>query len=215
MCVMPHVCCRDKNAIAIRSQLLGSYINDIKNFLVITGDPIPSVVRSSVKSVFNFDSVGFMNIIKDMNENQFKDSALVYGGAINQGRSNFNVELQRVIKKVEAGATFFFTQPIFSDEDVNKLEIIKTEVGKEIKILAGIMPFVSLKNATFMKNEMAGINVGDNVLQRYREDMTKEEGERVGIEIAREMIDKTKNFVDGYYFSFPFNRVYLLDKILK
>ena len=66
-----------------------------------------------------------------------------------------------------------------------------------------------------MKNEMAGINVGDNVLQRYREDMTKEEGERVGIEIAREMIDKTKNFVDGYYFSFPFNRVYLLDKILK
>lgn len=214
MCVMPHVCCRDKNAIAIRSQLLGSYINDIKNFLVITGDPIPSVVRSSVKSVFNFDSVGFMNIIKDMNENQFKDSALVYGGAINQGRSNFNVELQRVIKKVEAGATFFFTQPIFSDEDVNRLEIIKKEVGKEIKILAGIMPFVSLKNATFMKNEMAGINVGDNVLQRYREDMTKEEGERVGIEIAREMIDKTKNFVDGYYFSFPFNRVYLLDEIL-
>jgi homocysteine S-methyltransferase len=88
-------------------------------------------------------------------------------------------------------------------------------VGKEVKILAGIMPFVSLKNATFMKNEMAGINVGDNVLQRYREDMTKEEGERVGIEIAREMIDKTKNFVDGYYFSFPFNRVYLLDEILK
>ena len=58
MCVMPHLCCRDKNAIAIRSQILGADINGINNFLVITGDPIPSVMRSSVKSVFNFDSVG-------------------------------------------------------------------------------------------------------------------------------------------------------------
>ena len=68
MCVMPHICCRDKNAIAMRSQLLGAHINDINNFLVITGDPIPSVVRASVKSVFNFDSVGLMNIISDMNQ---------------------------------------------------------------------------------------------------------------------------------------------------
>ena len=71
MCVMPHICCRDKNAIAMRSQLLGAHINDINNFLVITGDPIPSVVRASVKSVFNFDSVGLMNIISDMNQEQF------------------------------------------------------------------------------------------------------------------------------------------------
>ena len=67
MTVMPHICCRDKNAIAMRSQLLGAHLNDINNFLVITGDPIPSMVRQSVKAVFNFDSVGLMNIIKDMN----------------------------------------------------------------------------------------------------------------------------------------------------
>lgn len=214
MCVMPHICCRDKNAIAIRSQLLGAYVNDIKNFLVITGDPIPSIVRSNVKSVFNFDSVGLMNIIKDMNEDQFSQSQMTFGGAINQGRSNFKVELNRVLKKIDAGATFFFTQPIFSMEDIERLKIIKETVGDRAKILAGIMPLVSLKNASFMKNEMAGINVTDEILSMYREDMTKLEGEEVGVNLAKDIISKTKEFIDGYYFSFPFNRVYLLDRIL-
>lgn len=113
MAVMPHICCRDKNAIAMRSQLLGAHLNDINNFLVITGDPIPSMVRQSVKAVFNFDSVGLMNIIKDMNESQFENSPIVYGGAINQTRRNLDVEISRVRKKMDAGATFFLTQPVF------------------------------------------------------------------------------------------------------
>ena len=87
MCVMPHICCRDKNAIAMRSQLLGAYINGIQNFLVITGDPIPSMVRTTVKSVFNFDSVGLMQILADMNEEQFTQAPASYGGAINQAGS--------------------------------------------------------------------------------------------------------------------------------
>lgn len=212
MCVMPHICCRDKNAIAMRSQLLGAHINNINNFLVITGDPIPSVVRASVKSVFNFDSVGLMNIISDMNQEQFADKPVIYGGAINQGRVNFKVELERVKKKMEAGATFFMTQPVFSDEDIMRLRQIKEETGA--RILCGIMPFVSLRNATFMKNEMTGINVTDEILSRYRADMTKEEGEETGIQIAKEIIAKTTDFVDGYYFSFPFNRVHMLEKII-
>ena len=212
MCVMPHICCRDKNAIAMRSQLLGAHINNINNFLVITGDPIPSMVRSSVKSVFNFDSVGLMNIISDMNQDQFADKPVIYGGTINQGRVNFKVELARVKKKMEAGATFFMTQPVFSDEDIDRLRQIKEETGA--RILCGIMPFVSLRNATFMKNEMTGINVTDEILSRYSADMTKEQGEETGIQIAKEIIANTSDFVDGYYFSFPFNRVHMLEKIL-
>ncbi len=212
MCVMPHICCRDKNAIAIRSQLLGAHINHIKNFLVITGDPIPSVVRNSVKSVFNFDSVGLMRIMNDMNEEQFAENPICYGGAINQGRRNLDVEIGRVKKKMEAGATFFLTQPVAAKESAERLRQIKQETGA--RILCGIMPFVSLKNATFMKNEMTGIDVTDEVLARYREDMTREEGEQAGIELAREMMALTDDFVDGYYFSFPFNRVSMLEKIL-
>ena len=213
MAVMPHICCRDKNAIAMRSQLLGAHLNDINNFLVITGDPIPSMVRQSVKAVFNFDSVGLMNIIKDMNESQFENSPIVYGGAINQTRRNLDVEISRVRKKMDAGATFFLTQPVFDDKGIARLRQIKQETGA--RILCGIMPFVSLRNATFMKNEMTGINVTDEILARYSADMTKEEGEDTGIQIAKEIITKTSDFVDGYYFSFPFNRVYLLERIIK
>lgn len=213
MCVMPHICCRDKNAIAIRSQLLGAHINHIRNFLVITGDPIPSVMRSSVKSVFNFESVGLMNIMSDMNEEQFLDAPICYGGAINQGRRNLEVEIERVKKKMKAGASFFLTQPISTREAAERVRHIKQETGA--RILCGIMPFVSLKNAMFMKNEMTGIDVTEEVLARYREDMTREEGEQAGILLAKEMMELTDDFADGYYFSFPFNRVSMLEKILQ
>lgn len=212
MCVMPHICCRDKNAIAMRSQLLGAYINGIHNFLVITGDPIPSMVRTTVKSVFNFDSVGLMQILADMNEEQFAQAPVSYGGAINQGRRNLEVEIGRVKKKMAAGATFFLTQPISTKESADRVRRIKEETGA--RILCGIMPFVSLKNATFMKNEMAGIDVTDEVLARYRADMTREEGEQAGVQLAKEVITMTEDFADGYYFSFPFNRVTMLEKIL-
>lgn len=212
ICVMPHLCCRDKNAIAIRSQLLGAHINNINNFLVVTGDPIPSVMRQSVKSVFNFDSVGLMKIIADMNEEQFKESPLVYGGAINHTRKNLDVEINRVKKKMAAGATFFFTQPAFTGIDVDRIRHIKNKTGATI--LCGIMPLVSYKNALFMKNEMTGINITDEVIARYDKEADKKQGEAVGIQIAKEIIDLTKDFVDGYYFSFPFNRVYMLESIL-
>lgn len=213
MCVMPHICCRDKNAIAMRSLFLGAHINNINNMLIITGDPIPSMVRETVKAVFNFDSVGLMNIAKDMNEESFADSPLVYGGAINQGRRNLDIEIKRVQRKMEAGAEFFFTQPVFSKEDADRVRRIKEETGA--RILCGIMPLISRRNAMFMKNEIAGIAVTDELIARYPENGTKEEGEAVGVAIAKEVMVYTSDFVDGYYFSFPFNRVYLLEKILK
>ena len=213
MCVMPHLCCRDKNAIAMRSQLLGAHINGINNFLVVTGDPVPAVARQTVKAVFNFNSIGLMNIIHDMNTEQFADSPVVFGGAINQNRRNLNVEIDRIRKKMEMGADFFFTQPVFTEKGVNLLRQIKEETGA--RILCGVMPFVSRRNAVFMKNEMTGIEVDEQIIARYPENATKEEGEAVGIEIAREVMAQTADFVDGYYFSFPFNRVYLLEKILQ
>lgn len=211
LCVMPHLCCRDKNAIAMRSQLLGANINGINNFLVVTGDPVPSMMRQSVKAVFNFDAIGLMNIMNDMNEDQFVQSPLCYGGAINQNRLHFDRELERVKKKINAGASFFLTQPVFDQAGADKLRRIKNETGA--RILCGIMPFVSLRNAVFMKNEMTGIAVPDDIISRYEKCSTKQEGEAVGVAIAQEVIAMTQEFADGYYFSFPFNRVYLLEQI--
>lgn len=210
--VMPHICCRDKNAIAMRSLLLGAHVNAIDNLLIVTGDPIPMTARAVAKPVFNFNSVGLMEIVRELNEDQFKNRPMTYGGAINQGRRNLDVEIKKVARKMEAGATFFFTQPIFTEEDAERVRMIKAETGA--RILCGIMPLVSRKNALFMKNEMAGIQVTDAIVERYPEQATREEGEAVGIALAKEVMEYTKEFADGYYFSFPFNRVYLLEKIL-
>lgn len=210
--VMPHICCRDKNAIAMRSLFLGAKMNGINDFLIITGDPIPSMARQSIKSVFNFDSTGLMRIAQDMNEDMFCDSQLCYGGAINQGRNKLEFEIKRVKKKLACGAEFFLTQPVFSQEDADRVRYIKEQTGA--RILCGIMPLVSRKNALFMKNEISGIHISDEVVERYAENATREQGEQTGIEIAAEMISYTKDFADGYYFSFPFNRVHMLEKIL-
>lgn len=210
--VMPHICCRDKNAIAMRSVLLGAHINDINNMLIITGDPVPGVARQTVKAVFNFDSVGLMKIVNDMNDELFTDRPVMYGGAINQGRKNIDIEIGRVKKKMDAGAQFFMTQPVFSIEDVNRIRMIKE--ATQATILCGIMPLISRKNALFMKNEIAGVMVTDEIVDRYPANVSKEEGELIGIEIAKEIIEMSKDFVDGYYFSFPFNRVEMLGKIM-
>ncbi|MCR5793310.1 MAG: bifunctional homocysteine S-methyltransferase/methylenetetrahydrofolate reductase [Lachnospiraceae bacterium] len=210
--VIPHICCRDKNAIALRSQLMGAKINDISNFLVVTGDAVPLVNRKDVKSVFNFDSIGLMKIMRDMNDELFRESPITFGGAINQGRKNLHVEIERVKRKMELGASFFLSQPVFTKEEADKLRKVKEETGA--RILCGIMPLVSLKNALFMKNEIAGIHISDEVIRRY-EEADENSAENVGVEIAREIMKEVDDFADGYYFSFPFNRVYLLERILQ
>ncbi|MEE1028659.1 MAG: bifunctional homocysteine S-methyltransferase/methylenetetrahydrofolate reductase [Agathobacter sp.] len=212
LAVMPHICCRDKNAVAMRSLFLGAQINDIHNALIITGDPLPQVARETVKAVFNFDSTGLMSIVKEMNEDSFLSMPFSYGGAINQNRRNLEVEIKRIKKKIDCGAEFFLTQPVFSEQDVERLRLIKKETGATI--LCGIMPLVSRKNAIFMKNEIAGVNVTDEVVNMYPENGTKEQGEAVGIKLAKKMMAATEDFVDGYYFSFPFNRTYMLKSIL-
>ncbi|MDF2801362.1 MAG: Methionine synthase (cobalamin-dependent), methyltransferase domain [Anaerocolumna sp.] len=209
--VMPHICCRDKNMIAMRSMLLGAYINGIRNVLIVTGDPIPSEHRSSTTGVFDYNSIQLMNYVKEMNREHFKDDPIYYGGALNYARGPIEKVIERMEKKIEAGAKYFLTQPVYSDEDIKRLEIIKSKV--DTKILCGIMPLVSYTNANFIKNEITGIFVPDQIVARYRPDMTKEEAEWVAAEITSEIIEKLKDFVDGYYFMLPFNRVSLMDKI--
>jgi homocysteine S-methyltransferase len=208
--VMPHVCCRDRNMIAMRSSLLGAYINDIRNLLIVTGDPVPSVSRSSISSVFDYNSIQLMNFMKEMNQEHFSDEPIYYGGALNYaGRIDKVVE--RMKKKADAGAAYFLTQPIYAPEDIERIHQIKERI--DTKILCGIMPFTSFRNATFVKNELAGIHVPDEIVNRYHPDMSREEAEIVGAKIASEIMEKLYAFADGYYFMLPFNRVSFMDKI--
>lgn len=211
--VMPHICCRDRNMIAMRSSLLGAYIHGIRNLLIVTGDPVPGENRTKITGVFDYNSIQLMNYVKEMNEELFLNDPFYYGGALNQGRGNLDKIIERMQRKVDAGASYFLTQPVYSDEDIQRIAYIKERVNT--KILCGIMPFVSYKNANFIKNEVTGIFVPDEVIARYRPDMSREEAELTGAQLAREIIEKLNDIADGFYFMLPFNRVSLLEKILK
>lgn len=209
--VMPHISCRDKNMIAMRSTLLGAYIHGIRNCLFVTGDPVPSVSRVNTTGVFDYNSIQLMNFVKEMNEEHFAKDPIVYGGALNHSRGFIDKVAERMQKKVDAGASYFLTQPIYSKEDIERIAKLKELV--DTKILCGIMPLVSYRNANFIKNEMTGIFVPDDIVERYSPEMSKEEAEWVGAEIANEIIEQLKDVADGYYFMLPFNRVSLMDKI--
>jgi len=209
--VMPHICCRDKNMIAIRSTLLGAYINDIRNLLLVTGDPVPSESRMLTTGVFDYNSIQLMNFVKEMNQEHFGDEPFYYGGALNPTMGKIDHIIERMQKKIDAGCKYFLTQPVYSDDAIARLAEIKRRV--DTKILCGIMPLVSYRNANFIKNEFIGIEVPDNIVARYKPDMSKEEGEETGANIARELMVKLNPIVDGYYFMLPFNRVSLIGKI--
>ncbi len=209
--VMPHIACRDRNVIAVRSQFLGAYVNGIRNFLVVTGDPVPSESRRSVTGVFDYNSIRLMQFLKELNEDIFAEDPIIYGGALNYGTGRIDKIIERMEHKIEAGAKYFLTQPVYSDEDIERLGIIRSRV--DTCLLCGIMPLVSFRNANFIKNEIAGVHVPDEVVARYRPDMEREEAEQTGADIAGEIIRKLNDFADGYYFMLPFNRVSLMEKI--
>lgn len=211
MDVMPHICCRDRNMVAMRSSLLGGYVNDIRNLLLVTGDPLPAESRVNMSNVFDYNSIRLMEFVKEMNEEHFPKDPFIYGGALNYSGSNIDKIVERMEKKLQAGASYFLTQPVYCEEDMERIELLRNRT--KAKILVGIMPFVSWNNANFVKNEFAGISVPDEIVARYHKEMTREEAELVGAKLASELIFKTKDICDGYYLMLPFNRVSMMEKI--
>ena len=211
--VMPHLSCRDKNRIAVRSGLLGSYASGIRNYLFVTGDPVAREDREFTKSVFDFNSIRLMKFAQSMNQEVFKDDTIFYGGALNQNGTNLENIAGRMLKKLEAGCSYFLTQPVYDEEGIERLAFLKEKTGA--KILIGIMPLVSRRNALFIKNEMPGIHVPDEVVIKYKDGASREEFEEAAIEISKQIIEMGKSIGAGFYFMTPFNRVSLIKSILE
>lgn len=210
--VMPHITCRDRNIIGLRSALLGAHINGIRDMLIITGDPIGIEDRKTITNVYDMNSVKLMEYVKRMNDEVFPEAPIYYGGALNYSGANPKAIAERMIRKMEAGCSYFLTQPIYSDEDIERVAWLKKETGAVIA--CGIMPLVSYKNAMYMKHEMPGINVPDDIIARYSPEQTREEAENTAIEISVETAEKLADIADGYYFMTPFNRVSMISKII-
>lgn len=211
--VMPHISCRDRNVIALRAGILGMHMNDIRHMLIVTGDPVSRADRKSVTSVFDFNSIRLMQYVQEMNQDVFAGEPIFYGGALNYHGANPDAIIARMQKKKAAGCSCFLTQPVYTAEDVERLAYIKSKI--DTKLLCGIMPLVSYKNAMFVRNEMPGIHVSDEITGRYHGDMTREEAEDTAIEISVEIAEQLYEIADGFYFMTPFNRTGLICRIIE
>ena len=210
--VMPHVAMRDRNLIGLRSELLGVHANGIRDFLVITGDPVGPDNRGKITGVFDVNSIRFMEYLQHMNEEIFPDQPVYYGGALNYAGNNIRAIVGRMRKKMEAGCAYFLTQPIFSEEDVQRVIELKEMTGA--KIICGLMPLVSYRNALFMKNEMPGIHVNDEILNRYDPEMSREEAEDTAVALCLDIAEALRGAADGFYLMTPFHRVGLVNRII-
>ena len=208
--VLPHMTCRDKNVNAIKALLMGLSAENVNNVLAVTGDPIPRDKRDEVKGVYNFNSrtlAGYINSLRDtvLPEN-FKISA-----ALNVNARNFSVELELAKEKQNNGVCAFFTQPVLTEQAFENLKLARKELRE--RILGGIFPIVSYKNAVFINSEVAGINVDEKIIKLY-EDADRERGEMLALDISTEIAERIRPYVDGFYLMTPFGRVELVARIM-
>ena len=215
-----HYTCRDRNLLGIQSDLLGAALLGIHNILAITGDPPKMGDYPDATAVFDIDSIGLTRFISNLNlgldmgnKPIGPPTAFLIGVGVDPSAVNPAFELDRFRQKVEAGAEFVITQPVF---DLMSLKnFISRTKSISIPLIAGIWPLVSLRNAEFMKYEVPGVVIPDPVIQRIAAFDSKEDQLKAGIEIACEMAVHVKQFAQGIQVSAPFGRVQIAMDIVK
>ncbi|NCB38656.1 MAG: bifunctional homocysteine S-methyltransferase/methylenetetrahydrofolate reductase [Erysipelotrichia bacterium] len=215
-----HYCCRDRNILGIQSDLLGAYALGLRNILAITGDPPKVGNYPQATAVFDIDSIGLVNVIhrlnhgRDLGNNAIgRPTGFLCGVGANPGAIDLDLEVSRFEWKVDAGAEFAITQPVF---DTDLLERFLDRISHvRIPVFAGIWPLASLKNAEFMNNEVPGASVPENLLARMRKFGSIEAQREEGIVIAREALERVRKMVDGVQISVPFGRVESVLKVIE
>ncbi len=211
---VPHYCCRDRNLIAMQSDLLAGYAVGLVNWLFITGDPPKLGDYPDTTGVFDIDAIGLANLASNLNRGidaagkPLGDSTkMVIGVGVNPVAVDMERELDRFKAKIDAGAEYAITQPIFKTEELLAFIEKIRKMNINIPIIAGIYPFISLKNATFMKNYVPGIVIPDYILDRLSKCSTVEDGLKTGVEIAQEICTKISDSFAGIQVSAPVGRV--------
>ena len=214
MCALPHMTCRDRNLNATKALLLGLYAEGVREVLAITGDPIPTAERDEVKNVYQFNSRKLAQYIVSLaGEGREMPAPITVFGALNLNARNFEVELRRAAEKLENGMSGFLTQPVLSAQAVENLKKARETLGERAKILAGILPVVSQRNAIFMENEVNGIHVDDAIIQKF-EGLDRAAGEELGLEVSVQAAKAAAPYADGFYLMTPFNRVALMERLI-
>jgi len=205
-----HYTCRDRNVLGIQSDLLGASALGIRNLICITGDPPKMGNYPDATAVFDVDAIGLVNIVHNLNHGLDIGSnpigngtKFVIGVGANPGVPNIDEEIRRFEYKVQAGAEYAVTQPVF---DLRLLEDFLRRIEHcRIPVVAGIWPLVSARNAEFMKNELR-VSVPDEVITRMNRAATAEAARAEGVAIARDMLSAVRDMVQGAQISAPQGR---------
>ncbi|HMB68614.1 MAG TPA: methylenetetrahydrofolate reductase, partial [bacterium] len=218
--VILHYCCRDRNLLGMQSDLLGAGALGLKNILIVTGDPPKLGDYPDATAVFDVDSIGLMQIANRLNHGQDlvgnpidRPTALHLGVGANPAAVNLDEEIRRFEYKVEAGAEFVMTQPVY-DPAVFENFVRRTEHCR-VPILVGILPLRSFRNAEFLSNEVPGMGVPDPVLRRLADAGSPEDARNVGVEIAREVLLEAVPMCQGVYVMPPFGSVTAAVQVLE
>jgi methionine synthase I (cobalamin-dependent)/5,10-methylenetetrahydrofolate reductase len=205
-----HYTCRDRNILSIQSDLLGAASIGLKNILCLTGDPPKMGTYPDATAVFDVDAIGLVRIVQGLNHGLDISRSPIGGStgftiaaAANPGVPDVDHEIRRFAAKVEAGAEYGITQPVF---DLRLLEnFLRRIEGFRIPVIAGIWPLTSLRNAEFMKNDLK-VAMPDEIMERMARATTKEGGLAEGLAIAREMLAAVRDQVQGVQVSAPFGK---------
>ena len=209
---LPHMTCRDRNVNATKALLLGLSMENVHNVLVVTGDPIPTGDRGSVKSVYQFNSRVLAKFIRGLGESGEAEPFFVCGG-LNINAVRFDLELERAKEKMDCGVSAFLTQPVLSEQAALHLERARDEL-RGAKLIGGLFPVVSEKNARFLQSEVHGITVDEAVVRAYA-GLDRAQGEEMAVRLCREAASRISPFVDGYYMMTPFQRVELVCRVIR
>jgi methionine synthase / methylenetetrahydrofolate reductase (NADH) len=205
-----HFCCRDRNILGIQSELLGAHCAGVRNLICITGDPPRMGSYPDATAVFDVDAIGLVNIVSNLNHGldiggnpMGSQTALLIGVGVNPGAPKMDEEIRRFEWKVQAGAEYVVTQPVF---DLGLLEEFLRRIERvRIPVICGIWPLTSYRNAEFMVNELR-VPVPESFMERMRLVDNAEKSRQEGITIAREMVMRVRPMVQGVQLSAPFGR---------
>lgn len=214
-----HYACRDRNVIGMQGDLLGAWALGLRNILAVTGDPPKLGNYPDATAVFDIDAIGLTNLINrlnhglDLSGTPIGDpTGFTIGVGVNPGAINLEEEITRLDWKVEAGAEYMITQPVF---DIRILEqFMKRIEHVKIPLIVGIWPLISYRNAEFMNNEVPGMSVPKDILERMKKHDTKEAALQEGIDIAKETFDYIKKEVQGVQLAAPLGRIDAIYQIL-
>ncbi|MGH7549225.1 MAG: bifunctional homocysteine S-methyltransferase/methylenetetrahydrofolate reductase [Gemmatimonadota bacterium] len=216
-----HYCCRDRNLYGMQADLMAAHALDVRDVLIITGDPPKAGEYAVPTAVFDVDSIGLVRVASQLIlglDAAGKETGvpldLHVGVGVNPGAVDRALEVERFRRKIEAGARFAMSQPIF---DVGDLAAFLAELGPlPIPILAGILPLHSFRNAEFLHNEVPGMRIPEPVRERMRRVVDRREAAALGVDIAREALAAVKDVpgVQGVYVMPPFGRYEMALEVL-